>query len=276
MYYIIQQNLFKEHHFGTLTSFLTRHGFEYEVVSYRPFEDPVVKTDRKDVWIFGSFNMGFKLADRKWSPGLIYDPNMFNFEEYLTHYGEHLLNSDGKIQRVGNIQDWGPGEKFIRPTHDTKTFDSNVYTEKQWEDYIFEICDNETLDEVRSQTGMFYCTPKGGIQQEIRCWIVDGKMVTCSQYRIGRRINMLNMDHNEDVRVFVKDMCKIYQPARAFVMDICLYNDEYKIVELGCIHHCGFYDANMGKLIESIENTFGHGLSSRFFKATDGTSSATS
>jgi len=269
MYYVIQENLFREHHFTTLTSFLTRHGFEYEIVKYRPFEDPVVKTDRKDVWIFGSFNMGFKLKDRAWSPGLIYDADKFNFDRYLDNYGEHLLNSDGKTARIDYIYGWNDPhqEYFIRPTHDTKTFESNVYNRRQWYEYMEEVYKNGTIGDIRNQTRMFWCAPKGGIQQEIRCWVVDGKMVTCSQYRIGRRVNMLNMDHASDIPIFVRDMCKIYQPARAFCMDICLYNDEYKIVELGCIHHCGFYDANMGKLIESLENTFGYGLSSRFFKA---------
>lgn len=259
MYYVIQENLFREHHFSTLINHLGRNGLEYELVPYRPFLDPPVKTDRKDVWIFGSINMGFKLQNKDWNPGVIYDANKFNFDMYLKHYGDNLLNSDGETQEFGYIDNWRNVEMFVRPTHDTKTFDSNIYTEDQWNDYVTETRVNQTFEEVRKQTKVFYCSPKSPIQEEIRCWVVDGEMVTCSRYRIGKRVNMLNMDGSDDARIFVKDMCKIYQPARAFVMDICLYQDEYKIVELGCINHCGFYDANMSKLIQSLENTFGNG-----------------
>lgn len=51
MYYIIQENLFKERHFNTLIDYLKRYGLEYEIIPYRPFtEELIFKTDRKDVY----------------------------------------------------------------------------------------------------------------------------------------------------------------------------------------------------------------------------------
>jgi len=97
---------------------------------------------------------------------------------------------------------------------------------------------------------------KSNIQQEIRCWIVDGKPVTISQYKIGSRVVYQNHDNNEEAWIFAKDMCKIYCPAKAFVLDICLYQDEYKVVEINCINCSGFYDGDMSKLIQALENTF--------------------
>lgn len=257
MYYVIQENLFREYHFNTLIQHLKKAGLEYEIVQYKPFLEKVeVKTDRKDVWFFGSINAS--RAARKiytdWYPGAIYNEN-FTFDIYLEKYGKNLLNSDGKTQEVDYLPNWQEGEKFIRPTHDTKTFESNLYTPKQWNEYIEEIESNKMMDKVREQTRVIYSSPKPGIQQEVRCWIVDGKLVTASQYRIGKRFNLLNLDNDGDVQVFCKDMLKIYQPAKAFCLDICLYEDEYKILEIGCINHCGFYDANMNKLIDALENT---------------------
>lgn len=55
---------------------------------------------------------------------------------------------------------------------------------------------------------------------------------------------------------YARDMARIYCPAKAFVLDICLYQDEYKIVEINCINCSGFYDADMSKLIQALENTF--------------------
>jgi hypothetical protein len=244
-----------------LTSFLTRYGLEYEIVPYRPFTDDIpVKTERKDVWFFGSINAGKVFRKRQWNPGIIFNEN-FDFDVYLKHYGDWLLNKDAKIQEFDHIRDWRAEEYFIRPTHDTKSFESNMYTEEQWNQYVHEVKESGTLGQMRAETKVLYASVKRPIQQEIRCWVLDGKMVTCSQYRIGNRVNMLNLDNAGDIPLFIRDMCKIYTPARAFCMDICLYEDEYRIVELGCINHCGFYDADMSKLIQSLENTFGHGLS---------------
>lgn len=259
MYYVIQENLFREYHFNTLIDHLKRYKLDYEIVRYIPFSgDILIKTDRKDIWFFGSVNAG-RAAERfnpDWYPGRIHNEN-FTFEVYLEKYGKHLLNSDGMIQEVDIVPTWFGGEYFVRPTHDTKTFESNIYNSKQWDEYIMEIKGNSTIDIVRKDTKMFYASPKHGIQQEVRCWIVDGKLITASQYRIGKRFNLLNIDNDGDINVFVKDMLKIYQPAKAFVMDVCLYEDEYYILELGCINHCGFYDANMSKLIQALEKTFG-------------------
>ena len=51
-------------------------------------------------------------------------------------------------------------------------------------------------------------------------------------------------------------MIKLFELNEAFVMDICLINDKYKIVETGCINSCGFYLADMQKLIMSLEYAF--------------------
>jgi hypothetical protein len=261
MYYVIEQNLFREYNFKNLIHYLGKYGLEWELVPYRPFISEVpIKTDRKDVWFFGSINAGKVVKERDWSPGIIFNSN-FDYSVYLKEYGKWMLNSDGRVQEFDYIPNWLEGEKFIKPANDTKTFESNLYTPEQWNKYVEEVIENRALEDIRNETKVMYCSPKKNIYQEIRCWIVDGKLITCSQYRVGRTVHMLNMDNNPDPAIFVRDMCKIFQPARAFVMDICLHEDDYKIVELGCIHHCGFYDADMSKLIQSLENTFGHGLS---------------
>lgn len=267
MYYVIQENLFREYNFNNLTTFLTRYSLEYEIIAYRPFtEDIKVKKNVENTWFFGSINAGKVVKGKNWNPGVVFNEN-FDFDVYLKHYGKWLLNWDAKIQPVDYIPNWETGEYFIRPTHDTKSFPSDFYTPKQWNDYVEECTENGTMEDLRKETKVLYSSIKRPIQQEVRCWVVDGKMVTCSQYRIGNVVNMLNLDNSGDIPLFIRDMCKIYQPAKAFCMDICLYEDKYKIVELGCINHCGFYDADMSKLIQSLEKTFGYGSSTGVFTA---------
>lgn len=254
MYYVVQENLFKEYHFNTLMEHLKRYNLEYELVAYRPFVSEVeVKTDRKDVWFFGSVNAAMALGHKDWNPGIMYNDN-HDFEKYLKKYGNNLLNWDSRVRDFDNI--YSPDfPYFIRPTRDTKIFESKVYYSEEWNTYVDETAETNLRESIRKQTRIICSKPKV-IQQEIRCWIVDGEPVTMSQYKIGRRVNMLNMDNNEEAYLFAKNMAKIFSPSRAFVLDICLHEDEYKIVEINCINMSGFYDANMSKLIQSLEKAF--------------------
>lgn len=251
MYYVLQSNLFKEYGFKALKECLERNNLEHEVVKYIPFSDEMeVKTDRKDVFFFGSANTGKVVEKYGWDPGHLINEN-FTFEKYLPIYGENLLNGDGVIRSVEEMSDDIFAEEFFaRPLGDTKEFTGQVFDKEEWDNYTK---DNPIL---ASDTKIFFAKSKNHIQQEIRCWIVDGKPVTISQYKIGNRANYLNMDHNEEAILFATKMAKIYSPARAYCLDICLYQDEYKIVELGCLNHCGFYDANMPKLIQALEEAY--------------------
>ncbi len=252
MYYVLQNNLFHEYAFDSLLHHLQRGEIPYEIVKYIPFSGVLedLKTDRKDVFFFGSGGCGIATEKYGWNPGHLINEN-FTFKKYLCAYGDNLLNSDGDIY---TIEDWkveslnvAANEFFARPLGDGKEFTGQIFSLKAWNDYVK---DNSVLT---PDTEIFFAPIKDPIQQEIRCWIVDGKPVTISQYKIGRRPNYLNMDNNEEAILFATKMAKIFSPAKAYCLDICLYQDEYKIVELGCINHCGFYDANMSKLIQALE-----------------------
>lgn len=256
MYYVIQENLFREYHFRTLIEHLERSKLSYEVVPFRPFTDELqVKSDRKDVWFFGSVN-GTKVAEKYgWKPGVMYNDN-HDLEVYGKYYGDNMLNADGTVLDFGTpLPPDYPPFFFARPTKDTKVFSGQMFSRDGWEEWAKDLRDSNLSQSLNKETKILIA-PLKTTQQEIRCWIVDGKLVTASQYKIGNRVNYLNMDNNQEVAIFAKQMCKLYCPAKAFVLDICLYQDEYKVVEINCINCSGFYDGDMSKLIQSLENTF--------------------
>jgi hypothetical protein len=58
MYYIIQENTFREENYDIIWQTLDRMNLPYEIVKVLPFlEDFEYKTDRKDVFCFGSLKM---------------------------------------------------------------------------------------------------------------------------------------------------------------------------------------------------------------------------
>lgn len=257
MFYLIQENLYREFHHKTLIEYLDRYNLPYEHMPFRPFTDELIfKTDRKDVWLFGSVNASKIGKKYGWNPGSLYNEN-HDFEVYGSYYGKDMLNSDGVVisaydpvpDKMGNVF-------FARPTKDTKVFSGGLFTRGQWEDYMKETDDTSVRSAIDQETKILVAPPKH-IQQEIRCWVVGGKIASISQYKIGNRVVYQNHDNNEEAHIFVRSLIKKFQPAKAYVIDICLFQDEYKVVEINCINCSGFYDVDMSKLIQALENTFG-------------------
>ncbi len=254
MYYLIQENLFKETNFHTLIELLDRHKMGYEIIEFKPFTDEIkFKTDRKDIFVFGSTNMTKTALNYGWNPGVFYNEN-HDMEIYMKHYGSHMLNADGMcINYTDELPEYLPYTFFARPTRDTKVFSGSLFTKDSWNDWVNTTTASDVVKNITEETRIFVAPLKSWIAKEIRCWVVDGKVATISQYKIGDRIIQQNYDHEQEAIDFAQSMVDIYQPSRAFVLDICLYQEEYKVVEINCINCSGFYDGNMSKLIQALE-----------------------
>lgn len=271
MLYLIQENIFAEKHHERLIHNIERMGLEYELVKIIPFMSELeLKTDRKDVFVFGAVKMAHIANKYMFSPGSMYNGN-HDFEVYGPKYGGLMLNHGAHIM---DLSDPLPVDTrwdmfFARPCGDNKIFTGQVFMRHSWEEFIGDMLKpnkrfdketeeemNERLSKLREEKVMLSRLKEIGY--EIRCWIVGGKVVTMSMYRLGRRTVYANMDHEDWIRDKVQSYVDIYQPAEAFVMDVCMVegDEELKIVEINCINCSGFYDANMGKLLNAIEEHF--------------------
>jgi hypothetical protein len=259
MFYIIQRNTFKQVHFGLLTEALQRYGLEYEVANCIPFLNEVeFTTERKDVFCFGAYGMGTNYKRYGWTPGSLMNEN-HNFEVYSKKYGlENLLNGDGYIINFTDKIPLKDDSFFVRPTKDTKVFPGQVYQKDEWEWYVSHCVENNTQNIITDETKVLISKLKH-IQQEVRCWVVGGKVVTASRYKLGSNPDFKNYDDESFYVDFAQKMVDIYQPARAFVLDVCLSNDELKIVEVNNINSSGFYHADLSKLLLALENEFNRG-----------------
>jgi hypothetical protein len=264
MYYIVQENLFKEEGHAKLISTLERFNIPYELVNVRPFlEDFEFKTDRKDVFAFGSLKLARLSKQYDWYPGAMITDN-HDYEVYSKHYKENLLNYDSRVVRFDDDFDWEYDQQFIRPCLDSKTFVGKVFEKHIWKDLKWRTYHHNT--EMRKEFGEDYpilltedtliqvSMPKK-ITQEVRCWVVDGKIVTQSTYRRGSFLVYDNIV-DQDALDFAQSMVDVFQLAKAFVIDVCLTENGWKIVECGSISCAGFYDADMQKIIMALEKTF--------------------
>src|SRR5690349_17744828 len=127
MYYLVQQNLFRESNYNILMELFERHKMDYEIITYRPFSDEIkYNTDRKDIFVFGSVAMTAASMKYGWSPGVFYNEN-HDMEIYMNHYGDYMLNSDGIcVNYADPISENLPYTFFARPTKDTKVFSGSL------------------------------------------------------------------------------------------------------------------------------------------------------
>lgn len=294
MHYIIQENTFRETNYDNLVKALDRLELKYTTVRVFPFinkvtdiedikklesgaykmgiiTDPGYDVDelpdfippQTDVFVFGSLKLA-RIA-RKWEsfPGSLMNDN-HDFLVYSRHYKENLLNYDSEIHYLTQNLFWTPGEvKFIRPTKDTKAFTGALFTEEKWNltvEYYLHTDNAKLIDEkhhrpVSEVTHIQVSTPKN-IHREIRCWVVDGKIVSASQYKLGSRVISQEVYDEPELFVFAQSMVDLFQLADAFVIDVCQTDSGWKIVECGCINCAGFYEADMQKVIMALEDHF--------------------
>jgi len=250
MNYAIQTGLYQDRHEQALLETLNRFGLPVFNFKYIPFEKTLKFEDEEPVgktMCFGSVSLTRLSKDYGWTPGIFHNEN-HDYQVYSKHWGDHLLNSDSKIQKL--IDPVELDFFFARPTGDGKLFKGELYGRSMWEftrDHgISNGADPNTLIQI--------CTPKE-IQQEARFFIIKGEIVTASFYKFGAKVIYRRCD-DEDLHEFVRERISEFQLADAFVIDVCRTEKGIRIVECNCLNCSGFYDIDMPKLITAIEENF--------------------
>lgn len=253
MFYVIQENVFREENYNKIFDVMKRLKLPYEILRFDKNGDfnPLMNR-RKDVFVFGSVRAARLACDKEWTPGSFYGKN-HDFQIYKDYYKKNLLNYDSLLKDIADPIVWEPNEvKFIRPTKDSKVFNGKLYSKVKWEDTVQMV--KEKYLGVMPPVTIQVSSPKK-IYKEARIWIVDGKIVTSSYYKFGD-----NVAWTEDVEPegleFAQRMADLYKVAKAFVMDICLTPDGWKIVEINCINCSGFYRGDLQKLVMALEDLY--------------------
>ncbi len=278
MFYVIQENTFREENYDNLLEAVERLSLPYEIVQSKPFTDEVeFKTDRKDVFVFGSIKLARTGRAYGWNPGSLLNDN-HDYNVYSAIWGDMLLNADSQVVKFGDEFDWDPSvtQYFIRPCEDTKTFTGKLYDFYQWQEFkgrhfaeqakFAELNGGQRSSSLDMDSLIQIATPKK-ILKEFRFWVVGGQVITGSQYRLGNR-TVYDPLVDRDAWEFAQYAVKMFQLADAFVIDIAMIDVElesgwglgvdprYKIVEAGCINSAGFYRADLQKLVMALEDFY--------------------
>lgn len=250
MYHVIQENCFREANYNNLIEAVKRLELDYEIVKVFPFlEDFDYKTDRKDVMVWGGTKIARLAAKLNWQPGSFLNDN-HDFLVYKSEYGEELFNYNSRIIEFQEDIEW-PDAFFARPTSDGKAFTGKVFNKEDWIWFRDRTIDEEYTDPSEK---IQICGIKK-IFKEARFWVVKGKIISGSIYKTGFRVYSDPLV-DPDAYEYAQRMVDKFQLADAFVIDLCLGEDGWKILELGCINSAGFYAADMQKIVMALELAF--------------------
>ncbi len=261
MLHLIQRHTFRDHHYQLFMDTVKRFDLPHQVVEIVPFtrelvyeDQSPIKVDTDNIFCWGSVRMAHIAKDYGWKPGSFHNEN-HDYRVYSEHYKDQLMNYDSRILKFGDsfVE---PGYLFFaRPCEDTKTFTGQVFTKASWDEFVAHSLTNGHTTTLCKDTAIQVCKIKD-IQREIRVWVVKGRVITASQYKIGDRV--IYERCNEPMIIdYAQSMVDIYQPADAFVIDVAMVADTMRIVEINCINCAGFYESDLQKLLLSVEDAFG-------------------
>jgi hypothetical protein len=257
MHWILQSNLNREEGYQRLKEAIKRYDLPHTEVKVVPIFK-VLEHDievKNPVIVMGSLSLCEIAREKGWTPGAFTGCNM-NHGAYLSGYGKNLLNHDAVVCEFGRIEPkWDVF--FMRPYHDTKSFAGEVTDLREYQNWSEKVrqLEKENYTTLSPDT-LVTIAPVKKILREYRFYIVDGQVVTGSLYKIGTRVTY--QENVDDANKYAQQMVDRWRPQRAFVMDVALTEEGYKVIELNCFNGAGFYACDLSKIVQSVENMEGY------------------
>lgn len=234
---------------------LERFNLPYSVHKVVPFVGEIVPdiSPGGPVICFGTYSLRHLAKRKGWYPG-VFDLEPFDFSDQLQHWGDHMLNADSVVAPFKDQTVSVPS--FVRPANDTKYFAGRVFEPEEFRDWKIKVCVlEEDYGNSLTKDMMIQICPIKEILNEHRFWIVKGRIVTASTYKIGWSIHY-QAPVDERFHQYVEQRIAEWQPHDAFVIDVCDTPNGIKIVEINTINSSGFYAGDMQKLVFAMEEAF--------------------
>lgn len=255
MFWVIQENFSNEIGFERLIQAVRQRSLPFEIVKVIPFShellpEPIVPDGF--VIISGSKILSKIAMERGWQPGAMLNDN-FDFCVWQEKYRDFLLNDDATIIEFGKLDPTEP--IFVRPCSDRKTFTGLIIEPenfRSWQAQILGISDGYAT--LTPETLILSATPKQ-IFKEYRFFVVDGRVITGSLYRVGAH-SQLSRDCDDSARTLAETAAKIWQPDSGFTIDIALTPVGAKVIEINCLTTSGFYEADVDAIVGALELKF--------------------
>lgn len=252
MQWVVQENIFNEYGYGRLIETLERFDVPYTVVKVIPFGGGIIPDVdfTGPTMVMGAYTMWKVAAEKQWVPGSFINEN-FDYIVQHEHWGDLMFNHDSWVGRFDSVPEQTE-EFFIRPIHDTKSFNGQTIdweNFKSWQQDILKVGETSYCT-INPDTIVQVATLKH-IYCEYRLWVVDGKIVTASLYKRGDRV-YTDEEVDDEIIDFGYRCINTWVPARAFCLDIFVGPNGPLIGEVNNINAAGFYKADVQKLVLAL------------------------
>jgi len=194
------------------------------------------------------------IACMKQLKGLHFDLDQFNYAAALSNRTDMLNQNVMVVTEAIEFLSHQPKESFwfARPSQDLKHFSGAVNTAIEWKDALTDMvaCASSGSYRLDASTEVVVCPPQE-IDCEWRWFIVGGKIVTGSIYRIHNQLRSIE-ELDQTVIDEAQELANGWLPDSCCVMDVALVGDTVKIIEFNCINSSGFYACNVDKIFAAL------------------------
>jgi len=261
--WLIEKDLFEDTEIDLIGT-VKRLGYPIKVVKYIPMDDDLSWLERmfkpEDCVIYyGSLNLGLKIKKFGWIPGCYGTIEKYSCTNYYPYFGINHINSEYQVMTYGElllkkVELFSKNNViFVRPNSILKEFTGMAVSEYNF-DRAYALMGFYN-DVVSSDLPIIVSTVKE-IKKEWRFVVIGSTIISGSLYRSGDDDKTLHepcTDHQ--ALEFAKEMAKLYQPDNVWVLDICLSNLGYKVMEIGCFSFAGLYGGDLDVIVEKVSNT---------------------
>jgi hypothetical protein len=165
-----------------------------------------------------------------------------------------VIRNKEKIFSYFDKYNHGHGKIFIRPSDGFKSFAGQLLSYDNFEQEFSVLTQSYggiNMDSIVLISGL------KNILEEYRFVIVNGKVISGTTYFDSENVGTLNPHYNkictdENAIKFVNDVVKLYQPDKAFTIDVCKSDGEYKLLEIGSFNCASMYGNDYDKIVNSI------------------------
>lgn len=203
---------------------------------------------------YGSTAMVELARIKKWKGLFIND--QFNSTSWNMHRID-MLNRDAKVMKISDIHDFVRDQDFkdkvfIRPHLNRKLFTGFELTFHD----LFNISQSLRIGRTKvTQEDEITVASSKEIFSETRWFVVDGKVIDGSAYRVRGRQFMYNIKNDHEIKEAQK-LADVWLPHPTCVMDVAETQYGLKVVEFNCFNSSGFYHHDIPKIIKAVNALF--------------------
>lgn len=259
--WVIQTNLLNDYSVQVVWSSAEEYGCGVHEAIIIPFQDELgneeylqsLKTDDRVIIPYGSCKLTRISQQRGWR-GNCYNEETFRANVW-NEMRDDMLNSDASFMQVKDTTEFLKGvddmeQFFIRPLKDLKQFAGTVteaFEIRNWMNSVYS--GNFSF----SEDTEIAISPVKKIYSEARYFIVSGKVVDGSYYRLGKQFQKHNIKCQDTLNK-AQELANKWLPHECCVMDIADTDDGFKVIEFNTINSSGFYDNDIKKIVQAMTN----------------------